>query len=131
MVTILPQSVEFLIAIMTCDSNFLPQLLYHNQSIVVPIGDVICPNKKCRGKKCVYLTSLKKLTRAPTYLSIAKLSVTCSKFLLSSRNHVLPDLVGPTAFYEVKFGLPERETIASNATVHPPIKTFHDKSRGS
>ena len=58
-ITILPQSVEFLIATMTSDSNILAQVLYQDQSIVKFIGDVTCPDKKCRGEKCVYLTSFK------------------------------------------------------------------------
>ena len=48
---------DFLIAIMTSDSNILAQVLYQDQSIVQLIGYVSCPNKKCRGEKCVYLTS--------------------------------------------------------------------------
>ena len=56
-VTIIPQSVEFLIAIMTSDSKILAQVLFQNRSIVQLIGDVICPNYKCRGEKCLYLTS--------------------------------------------------------------------------
>ena len=45
---------------MTSDSNIFGQVLYHNQSIVELIGDVICPNKECRGEKCVYITSYEK-----------------------------------------------------------------------
>ena len=30
-----------------------------------------------------------------------------------------------------KVGLPKRETLASNATVRQPIKTLHEKIRGS
>ena len=63
MVTILLQSVEFLIAIITCESNILAQVLYQDQSIVQFIGDVICPNKKCRGEKCVYLTSFEEINK--------------------------------------------------------------------
>ena len=53
----MPQSVELLIAFMISDSNILVQVLYQDQGIVQLIGDVICPNKDCRGEKCVYLTS--------------------------------------------------------------------------
>ena len=53
-VTIVPQSVKFLISILTSDSNILAHVLYQDQSIVQLIGDVNCPNKKCRGGKCVY-----------------------------------------------------------------------------
>ena len=46
---------------MTCDSNILAQVFYQDQSIVELIGDVNCPNKKCRGDKCVYLSSFEKI----------------------------------------------------------------------
>ena len=62
-VTILLQSVEFLIAIMTSDWKILSQVLYQDQGIVQLIGDVICPNKKSRGEKCVYLTSSKEINK--------------------------------------------------------------------
>ena len=62
-VTILPQNVEFFIAIMTCDSNILAQVFYQDQSIVKLIGDVIRPIKKCRGEKGVYLTSLEEINK--------------------------------------------------------------------
>ena len=84
---------EFLIAIMTSDSNILAQVLYQDQSTVELTAEVICSNKKCRGEKCAYLT--KKSTRAPTNVSNAKLAVTCTIFLLRIKNHVLPYLVGP------------------------------------
>ena len=54
----------FLIVIMTFDSNNLAQVLYQDQSIVQFIGDVICPNKKCRGEKCVYLTSFAEINKS-------------------------------------------------------------------
>ena len=60
----MPQSVEFLIAIMTFDSNVLAQVLYQDQSIVELIGDVICPNKKCRGEKRVYTTSFEEINKS-------------------------------------------------------------------
>ena len=82
-------------------------------------------------KRAYTLRALKESTRAPTNVSNAKRAVTCSKFLLRIRNHVLPYLVGPTAGWLDKIGLPKRETLTSNATVHQPIKTLHDKSRGS
>ena len=46
---------------MTFDSNILAQVLHQDQSIVQLIGDVSCPNKKCRGKKCVYLTRFEEI----------------------------------------------------------------------
>ena len=55
---------EFLIEIMTFDSNTLAQVLYQDQSIVELIGDVICPNKKCRGEKSVYLTSFEEINKS-------------------------------------------------------------------
>ena len=63
-VTILPQSVEFLIAIITSDSIILAQVLYQDQSIVQLIGDVICPNQKCRGENCVNLTSFEEINKS-------------------------------------------------------------------
>ena len=63
-VTKLPQSVEFLTAIMISDSNILAQVLYQNQSIVQLIVDVICPNKKCRGERCVYLTTFEEIIKS-------------------------------------------------------------------
>ena len=59
----MPQSVKFQITIMTFDSNILIQVLYQDQSIVELIGDVICPNKNCRGEKCVYLTSFEEINK--------------------------------------------------------------------
>ena len=55
---------EFLITFMTSDSNVLAQVLYQDQSVVQLIGDVICPNKKCRGEKCVYLTSFEEINKS-------------------------------------------------------------------
>ena len=52
-----------MVAIMTSDSNILAQVLYQYQSIVQVIGDVICSNKKCRGEKCVYLTSFEEINK--------------------------------------------------------------------
>ena len=63
-VSILPQSVEFLIAVMTCHSNILAQVLYQDQSTVKLIGDVICPNKKCRGEESVYVTSFEEINKS-------------------------------------------------------------------
>ena len=60
----MPQSVEFLIAIMTFDSNILAQVLYQDQSVVELIGDVNCPNKKCRGEKSVYITSFEEINKS-------------------------------------------------------------------
>ena len=116
---------------MTCDSIIVAQVLYADQSIVKLIGDVNCPNRKRGGEKCVYLRSFEESKRAPTNVSIAKLAVACSIFLLRMRNRVLLYLVGPTSLKKGKVGLPESETLASNVTVHPPIKTLRDKSRGS
>ena len=44
---LLPQSVEFVTAIMKSDSNILAHVLYEDQRIVELIGDVFCPNKNC------------------------------------------------------------------------------------
>ena len=55
---------EFLIAILTSDSNILAQVLYQDQSIVQLIVDVICPIKKCRGEKCAYLTSFEEINKS-------------------------------------------------------------------
>ena len=60
----MPQTVDFLIAIMTFDSNILAQVLYQDQKLVELIGDVICPNKKCRGEKSVYITSFEELNKS-------------------------------------------------------------------
>ena len=48
---------------MTCDKNILAQVLYQDQSIVDLIGHVNCSNKKCRGEKCVYLTSFEEINK--------------------------------------------------------------------
>ena len=64
-VTTLPQSVEFLMENMTSDSNILAQVLYQDQSVMELIGDVICPKKKCRGEKCVFLTSFEEINKNP------------------------------------------------------------------
>ena len=64
-VSILPQIVEFLIPFLKFDSNILAQVLYQDQSRVELIGDMICPNKKCRGeKKCVYLTRFEEINKS-------------------------------------------------------------------
>ena len=63
-VTILPQIVDFLIAIMTFDSNIFAQVRYQDQSIVGLIGVVICPNKICRGEKSVYITSFEEINKS-------------------------------------------------------------------
>ena len=96
-VTTLPQSMDFLIAIMTSDSNILAQVLYQNQSTVQLIGDVICPSKKCRGEKCVNIRSFKEINKG-TYQ--CKQSRACSHVLnipFKDQKHVLAYLVGPTA----------------------------------
>ena len=49
---------------MTSDSNILAQVLYQDQSIVELIGEAICPNKKCRGEKSVYLTSFEEISKS-------------------------------------------------------------------
>ena len=54
---------EFLIAIMTFDSKVLAQVLYQDQNILELIGVVICPNKKRRGEKCVYLRSFEEANK--------------------------------------------------------------------
>ena len=48
---------------MTSDSNILSQVLYQDQMIVKLIGDVICPDKKCRSEKCVYLTNFEEIRK--------------------------------------------------------------------
>ena len=63
-VTILPQSVEFLMAILIFDSNILSQVLYQDQNVVQLIGDVICPNNKCRGENCVNSTSFEEINKS-------------------------------------------------------------------
>ena len=55
---------EFLIAIMTSDSEILAQVVYQDQSTVELIGDVIYSTKKCGGEKCVYLTSFEEINRS-------------------------------------------------------------------
>ena len=45
-------------------SNNLAQVLYQDQSIVQLIGDVICPNRKCRGEKSLYLTSFEEINKS-------------------------------------------------------------------
>ena len=54
---------EFLIAIMTSDSNIFAQVLYQDQSIEKLIGDVICPDKNCGGEKSVCLTSFEEINK--------------------------------------------------------------------
>ena len=49
---------------MTFDSIIPAQVLYQDQSIVELIGDVICPNKKSRGEKSVYITSFEEINRS-------------------------------------------------------------------
>ena len=117
---------------MTFDSNFLAQVLYQDQSIVEIIGDVTCPNKKCRGEKSVYITSFEEINKS-TYQ--CKQCKACSRVLNIPFKDQEPcvTLFGWTYCFRKKnkFGLPKRETLASNATVHQPIKALHDKSRGS
>ena len=117
---------------MTSDSNILAQVLYQDQSTVELIGDVICSNKKCRGEKCAYLTSFKEINKS-TYQ--------CKQCKACSHVHNVPfkdqkpwvTLFGWTYCFgkKDKVGLPKRKTLASNATVHQPIKILHDNSRGS
>ena len=116
---------------MTSDSNILAQLLYQDQSIVELIGDVICPNKKCRGEKSVYITSFEEINKSTYEYKQCKACTHVLNIPLRIRNHVLPYLVGPTALEKRQSWITERETLASFATVHQPIKTLHDKSRGS
>ena len=54
---------EFLIALLGFDSNTLSQVLYQDQSLGQIIGDVICSNKKCKGEKCVYITSFEDINK--------------------------------------------------------------------
>ena len=69
---------EFLISIMTFDSNILAQVLYEDQNLVELIGVVKCPNRNFRGEKCVYLTSLEEINKN-TYES--KQCKACSRVL--------------------------------------------------
>ena len=60
------------------DSNIFAQVLYQDRSIVEFIGDVTCPNMKCRVDKCVYLRSLEEINKS-TYE--CKPKKTCSHVL--------------------------------------------------
>ena len=51
-------------ALMTSDSKNIVLVLYQDQSIVQLIGDVICPNKKRGGEKCVYLTKFEEINKS-------------------------------------------------------------------
>ena len=117
---------------LTSFEETLAQVLYQDQNVVELIGDVICPNKKRRGEKCVYLRSFEEINKS-TYQ--CKQCKACSRVLniLFKDQKPCVSLFGRTYCFtkENKFGLPKRETLASNATVQPPIKTLHDKSRGS
>ena len=74
---------------------------------------------------------LKKSTRTTTNVSNAKLAVTCSLFFFRVQKPCVTLFGWNYCFRKKdKVGLPKREILASNATVHPPIKTLHDKSRG-
>ena len=55
---------DFLIAIMPFDSNILAQVLYQDRSIVELNADVLCPKKKCRGEKSVYITSFEEINKS-------------------------------------------------------------------
>ena len=52
----------------------------------------------------------------------------CSIFLLRIKNHVLPYLVGPTALEKRQSWKTNRETLAFNVTVHPPMKISMTKA---
>ena len=81
---------------MTFDSSILAQVLYRDQSIVELIGDVVCPNK-CRGEKCVYLTSFEEVNKS---IYECKQCNACCHVLNIPNKHqkpFLPNLVGPTA----------------------------------
>ena len=116
---------------MTSDSNILAQLLYQDQSIVELIGDVICPNKKCRGEKSVYITSFEEINKSTYEYKQCK---ACTHVLNIPFKDQKPSvtLFGWTYCFRKKTKLQyQKETLASIATVHQPIKTLHDKSRGS
>ena len=49
---------------MTSDSNVLDQVIYQDQSTVELVGDVICPNKKCRGEERVYLSRFEEINKS-------------------------------------------------------------------
>ena len=117
---------------MTSDSKVFAQVLYQDQCLVDLIRDVICANKKCRSEIYVYLRSFEEFNKS-TY--------ECKQ--CKAYSHVLNipfkdqkpcfTLFGWTYCFRKKdiFGLPKRETLTFNATVHLPIKTLHDKSGGS
>ena len=88
---------EFLIAIMTFDSNILAQVLYQDQNIVELIGDVICPNKKCRGEKSVYITSFEEINKSLYQFKQLKACSHVLNFHFEDQKPLLPYLVGPTA----------------------------------
>ena len=77
---------------MTFDSNILAQVLYQDQSIVELIGDVICPNKKFRGEKSVYITSFEEINKS-TYQ--CKQCKACSHVLNIPFNDQKPCVTSP------------------------------------
>ena len=117
---------------MTSDSNILDQVVYQDQSIVELTGDVICPNKKSRGEKSVYISNFEEINKSTYDCNQCK---ACTHVLNIPFKDQKPcvSLFGSTYCFRKKdkFGLPKRETVASSATVHQPIETLHDKSRGS
>ena len=59
---LLPTSVTFLRAI-TMRSAFIPDCGYDNSTIIL-IGDVYCPNTKCLGKRCLHKKNFQSLGRS-------------------------------------------------------------------
>ena len=120
---------ELMIANMTSDSNIFAQVLYQDQSTVELIGEVTCTNKKCKGEKCVYLTSFEEINKS-TYQ--CKQCKACSHVLNIPFKDQKPcvTLFGWTYCFRKKTKS-NYQNLASNATVHPPIKTLQDKSSGS
>ena len=104
---------EFFIAVMISDSNFLAHVLYQCQNIVELIGEVICPNKKYRGERSVYLTSFEKINKS-TYE--CKQCIACSHVLKIPLKHQKPcvSLFGWTYCFKKKTNLDyQKEKLSS------------------
>ena len=122
---------EFLIAIMTSDSNILAQVLYQDQLIVQAIREVICTSRKGRDEKCVNLTSFEEINKSTYQCRQCK---ACSHVLNIPFKGQKPcvTLFGWIYCFRIKTKSDyQKKNLAPNATVHPPIKTLHDKRRGS
>ena len=120
---------ELLIEYLKSDSNILARVLYQDLSIVELIGDVICPNKKCRREKSVYITSFEEINKSTYECRQCKARTHLLSILFKDQEPCVT-LFGVTLEKKYNVGLPKRGTLASNATVHQPIKPLHDKRRG-